>query len=133
MAKKLENRFKDEGVDSREVVDYAGRYGYIQACDKYQTGIIAMKKLLREATGDENFGTVGKFSPLTPATGRTVAEEFFEKLEHCIKNKILVLEEKIEQQNEYIRLLELELQNYEGKQRENIEQGLIRVTEACRV
>jgi len=133
MAQKLDKRLEGEGHDIKEVVEYAGKYGVFHTCTKYQAGYEAMRRLVIEQTGDENYGKSPQFTRLTTTPGKTMVEEFFSRLEDCIKNKILKMEAKIARQNEYIELLELELKNCRDRQIDDIEAGLIRVAEACRV
>lgn len=130
---KLQKRLQVEGHDLKEVVEYAGNYGDWQASRRYNCGYLAMRRFLTEETGDGDYGTNPKYKPLTTTPGKTVVEEAMERIEHWIKNKEIALEEKVAQQNEYIKLLEMELKNYRAKQADDIEAGLIKLMEVCKV
>lgn len=133
MAMKLQKRLELEGIPLHEVVKYVGRQGDFAACNKYKCGLPAMWNLLKDATGDENYGKNPQFTRINPAPGKTILEEFFERFENWVKKRILMLEEKIRMQDEYIEILELELNHYREKETDLLHDGVEKALTACEV
>ena len=131
MAKSFRNKLIEQGVEIGDVVKFAGRYGDLEACDKYNSSLMPMRKLLTEVTGNENYGKNPQLARFGSSFGKTIAEVFFERLEHCIRNRILVLEEKIAKQNNHIELLERELDCFRNRELIALEDSVDCVISAC--
>ena len=104
--KSLKKRFKEQGR-AKEVLDYTKRWGIHKAMDEFGVrDYIAMKKYLKEATGNENFGVSPRFN----GGGKTdIFEVVRAKLEDYVakvnqRNTTLTAElERLRGENEVLR------------------------------
>ena len=90
MAASLRNRFEAEGIDIRDVIQYARHQGMGAAMEYYKVrNLIAFQKFLGEETGDAASFTYGNSSP-------SDAKEFFQALAETFADKLVTMHDHYE-------------------------------------